>query len=120
MKGFEFRKALMQEHFNENYVESNKYPNGDFKGVIVNNAEINYNKPGTYTARVRGQLTMHGVTKDVETNGTVVVEPNGLKTSTVFNIQLSDYNIKRPALVKDKLSNTIQISVDCKLEALKG
>jgi hypothetical protein len=39
MKGFEFRKALMQEHFNENYVESNKYPNGDFKGVIVNNAE---------------------------------------------------------------------------------
>jgi polyisoprenoid-binding protein YceI len=120
MKGFEFRKALMQEHFNENYVESNKYPNGEFKGVIVNNADINYSKPGTYTARVRGKLTMHGVTKDVETNGTVVVEGDGLKTNTVFNIQLSDYNIKRPALVKDKLSNTIQISVDCKLEALKG
>jgi hypothetical protein len=45
MKGFEFKKALMQEHFNENYVKSDKYPNGEFKGVVTNNAEINHNKP---------------------------------------------------------------------------
>src|SRR6476619_4983321 len=50
MKGFEFEKQLMQQHFNENYVESNKYPNAEFKGTITNNSDINYSKDGTYTA----------------------------------------------------------------------
>src|SRR5215217_2290152 len=112
MKSFEFKKALMQEHFNENYIESDKFPNGDFKGTIVNNSEINYSKPGTYTAKVQGKLTIHGVTKDVATTGTVVVAPDGLKTASVFNVTLKDFNIKRPSLVKDKLSNNIQITVD--------
>lgn len=120
MKGFEFKKALMQEHFNENYVESDKFPTGEFKGEVINNAEINYSKPGTYPAKVKGKLTIHGVTKEVATTGTVTVEATGVKTSSVFNVSLADYNIKRPAMVRDKLSNTIQISVDCKLDALKG
>jgi len=120
MKSFEFKKALMQEHFNSDYVESDTYPNGEFKGAIVNNAAINYNKPGTYTANVKGKLTIHGVTRDVATTGTVTVAPDGLKTNAIFNVSLSDYKIKRPALVKDKLSNTIQITVDCKLDPLKG
>jgi len=120
LKSFEFKKALMQEHFNDDYVESDKFPNGEFKGTIVNNTEINYSKPGTYTAKVRGQLTIHGVTKDVSTTGTVTIAPDGLKTTSVFNVTLNDFNIKRPSLVKDKLSNTIQITVDCKLDALNG
>src|SRR6478735_348429 len=56
MKGFEFRKALMQEHFNENYIESDKYPKSDFKGVIVNSSEIDFKKNGTYDAKVKGKL----------------------------------------------------------------
>ena len=120
MKGFAFKKALMQEHFNENYVESDTYPTGEFKGTITNNAQINYTKPGTYPANVQGKLTLHGVTKDIATAGTVVVEGDGLKATAVFNVLLSDYKIKRPAMVKDKLSNTIRISVDCKLDALKN
>src|SRR5688500_16222954 len=64
MKAFEFEKALMQEHFNENYVESDKFPKADFKGSVVNNSEVNYSKPGTYTVVVKGKLTMHGVTKE--------------------------------------------------------
>ncbi|HEY1114451.1 MAG TPA: YceI family protein [Chitinophagaceae bacterium] len=120
MKGFEFQKALMQEHFNENYVESHKYPKGEFKGTIVNNADINYSKPGTYPATVQGKLTIHGVTRDVLATGTVTVDgPNLLATSS-FNIRLSDYNIKVPSVVKDKLSNNIKITVDTKLEPLKG
>lgn len=120
MKSFEFKKALMQEHFNENYVESDKFPAAEFKGTIINNAEILYSKPGTYPAKVQGKLTIHGVTRDVATTGSITVAPDGLKTATVFNVSLSDYNIKRPALVKDKLSNTIQITVDCKLDPLKS
>ena len=110
----------MQEHFNSDYVESDKFPNGEFKGTVVNNTEINYTKPGTYTAKVRGKLTIHGVTEDVSTNGTVTVAADGLKTNAVFNISLSDFNIKRPSIVKDKISNTIQVTVDCKLDPLNG
>jgi hypothetical protein len=120
MKSFEFKKALMQEHFNEDYVESDKFPNGDFKGAITNISEINWSKHGTYTAKVRGKLTIHGVTRDVSTTGTITVAPDGLKTTSVFNVSLNDFNIKRPALVKDKLSNTIQITVDCKLDPLQS
>jgi len=70
MKGFEFEKQLMQQHFNENYVESDKYPKAEFKGTISNNSTINYSKDGNYPAKVKGKLTIHGVTKDVETTGT--------------------------------------------------
>jgi polyisoprenoid-binding protein YceI len=119
MKGFEFRKQLMQQHFNENYVESDKYPKGDFKGTITNNSEINYNKNGVYPAKATGKLTIHGVTKDIQTNGTIKVQDGKLELNSSFNVLVSDYNIKIPAVVKDKVSNTIKITVDCLLEPLK-
>ncbi|HEY0750565.1 MAG TPA: YceI family protein [Chitinophagaceae bacterium] len=120
MKGFEFDKALMQEHFNENYIESDKYPKADFKGTITNNGDINYTKPGTYTANVNGKLTIRGITKDVQTTGTIKVEGENLATTSAFNILLSDYNIKIPAVVKDKINNNVKISVNAKLEPLKN
>jgi polyisoprenoid-binding protein YceI len=120
MKGFEFEKQLMQQHFNENYVESDKYPKAEFKGTITNNSEINYTKDGTYTAKVKGKLTIHGVTKDVETTGTVKVDGGKVNTTSTFNILLSDYNIKIPSVVKEKISNSIKVTVDCKLEPLKS
>lgn len=120
MKGFEFPKALMQEHFNENYIESDKYPRGEFKGTITNNSAIDYTKEGTYTAKVKGQLTIHGVTKNIETTGTLKVDGGKIDATSVFNILLSDYKIKIPSVVKEKLSNNIKVSVDCQLEPLKG
>lgn len=118
MKGFEFERALMQEHFNENYVESEKFPRGEFKGQITNNSEVNYTKDGSYPLKVKGTLTMHGITKDVETTGILVVKQGKLSTNAVFNIQLSDYNISIPSVVSDKISNTVNIAVDCLLEPL--
>jgi polyisoprenoid-binding protein YceI len=120
MKSFEFEKQLMQQHFNENYVESDKYPKGEFKGVIVNNGDINYAKDGVYKAKVKGKMTIHGVTKDVETTGTIKVDGGKINANSVFNVLLSDYNIKIPSVVKDKISKTIKISVDCQLEPLKS
>jgi len=119
MRGFEFRKALMQEHFNENYVESHKYPRADFKGQVVNNSGIDYKKNGAYTAKVKGKLTIHGVTKDVETDGKMTVNNNRLQANASFNILLSDYNISIPGVVKDNINNTVTITVDCSLEPLK-
>ncbi|MGN6400165.1 MAG: YceI family protein [Flavisolibacter sp.] len=119
MKGFEFPKALMQEHFNENYVESDKYPKAEFKGSVTNNANIDYTKDGTYTAQVSGQLTIHGVTKNINTTGSFKVDGGKIDANAVFNVLVSDYKIKIPSIVKDKVSNTIKVTVDCRLEPLK-
>jgi len=120
MKGFEFEKQLMQQHFNENYVESDKYPKAEFKGTITNNPAINYSKDGSYPTRVKGKLTIHGVSKDVETTGTLKINGGKIDANSTFNVLISDYNIKIPAVVKDKVSNTIKITVDCDLEPLKS
>ena len=120
MKGFEFRKALMQEHFNENYVESSKFPRAEFKGQIVNNSEINYQQDGTYRANAKGKLTIHGETKEVESAGTITIKDGRISATSGFNILLSDYKISIPALVKDKVSNNVSITVNCTLELLKS
>lgn len=119
MKGFEFKRALMQEHFNENYVESHKYPKAEFKGQIANNSEINYAKDGEYNAKVKGKLTMHGETKEVETTGKVTVKGGKVSTMANFQILLSDFKVSIPSVVSDKISNTVNIKVDCSLEPLK-
>ncbi|HEX8314539.1 MAG TPA: YceI family protein [Flavisolibacter sp.] len=120
MKGFEFEKKLMQEHFNENYVESGKFPKATFKGSVANNSTVNYAKDGTYKVNVKGKMTIHGVTKEVEAPGTVKVNAGKIDATSTFNIQLSDYNISIPSVVKEKVSNTIRVTVDTKLEPLKG
>src|SRR5687767_5579481 len=65
MKSFNFRKALMEEHFNENYIESNKYPKSTFKGKVTNLDQFDVTKNGKYTLDVAGELTLHGVTQKV-------------------------------------------------------
>lgn len=120
MKSFEFEKQLMEQHFNENYVESNKYPKSEFKGTIINNSEINYSKDGTYTAKVKGKLTIHGITQDIETTGTLKINGGKIDATSTFNVLLSDYKISIPSIVKDKVSNSIKIDVECNLEPLKN
>lgn len=119
IKGFEFKNEEMQDHFNSDYLESDKYPKAEFKGQILNNTAINYTKPGTYPAQVKGLLTIHGVTKEVPTNGTIITSTDGLKISATFTIQVADYNIKIPALVRDKIAKTVKVIVDCNLDPLK-
>ena len=120
MKGFEFKKALMQEHFNENYIESHKYPGAEFKGSLTNNAEINYEKDdATYQAKVSGQLTIHGITKPLEAPVTLTINGGKIEGNSTFTLLLSDYNISIPSLVKDKINNSVKVTVDVKLEPLK-
>ncbi len=111
MKGFVFKKALMQEHFNENYVESDKYPKAIFKGLIENSSSIDLSKDNTTYAKVSGTLSMHGQTKPVATTAVITVR-NGIVSSTVkFNLLLADYKIKIPSVVEDKISKKIDIAV---------
>ncbi len=119
LKGFEFEKALMQEHFNENYVESDKYPKSEFTGQIINNTAINYSKEGVYSANVKGKLILHGEAKAVEANGKIEMKNGKLLLNADFNILLSDFKISIPALVKENISDQTKISVECQMELLK-
>jgi polyisoprenoid-binding protein YceI len=119
IKAFSFDKALMQEHFNENYLESTKFPKATFKGKVVNAAAVNLAKDGTYTADVEGKLTMHGVTKDVKTKATFVVKGGKISASTSFKVLLADYAISIPSVVKDNVSKEMNIEVKNSFELLK-
>lgn len=119
IKGFLFEKALMQEHFNENYLESSKYPSATFKGEITNLSEINFAKDGTYTAKVKGKMNIHGVEKDVETTGTVKVSGGAVTIHSEFTVKCSDYNIKIEAGKVASISNDIKVTVDATLNPMK-
>lgn len=120
MKGFAFERALMEEHFNENYVESSKYPKAEFKGEIKNIDKVDFTKDGSFNVKVKGKLTMHGVSNDVETDAKLVIQGGKIKANANFNVKLSDYNVSIPGLVADKVSKEAKINVSCTLELLKS
>jgi len=114
MKGFEFEKSLMQEHFNDDYVESDKFPKSVFKGNMSNIKDIDFSKDGTYTATVTGNLTIHGITKSITVPAQLVVTNASLQASSEFSIVLSDYGIKIPSMVSGDISNSIRIKANFK------
>ncbi len=121
IKSFEFKQALMQEHFNENYMESDKFPESNFKGKILNLSAVNFTKDGTYDVEVEGKLTIHGTTNDIKTKGTIIVKEGGVKleAKSKFSIKLKDYNIKNDKLQAQTLSENIDLTINCILSELK-
>jgi polyisoprenoid-binding protein YceI len=113
--GFHFESALMEEHFNENYLESKKFKSATFKGSITNLKDVNLKKDGTYPVKVSGKLTMHGVTKDVTTDGKVVVK-GGIITEAQaeFVTKLADYGVVIPGAVNDKIATEAKLKVHLK------
>lgn len=118
LKSFEFKKALMQEHFNKDYVESDKFPKSEFKGQVTNNSTVNYSANGSYPVTVKGKLTIHGETKDIEASGTIIVKDGKVQANAIFNVVIADYKIIIPKLYKDNISKSIKITVDCALDPL--
>ena len=119
IKSFQFEKALMQEHFNENYMESNKFPKSTFKGQIENYSSLDLTKNGKYNVKVKGQLTIHGVTKDVVTDGTIQIQNDKIDCQSTFEVAVADYGIVIPAVVKDNIAKNVKIKVMANLEPLK-
>jgi polyisoprenoid-binding protein YceI len=120
MKSFVFEKALMQEHFNENYVESDKYPNATFVGKVTNLKDVNLAKEGIYNVEVAGKLTIHGETKEIREKGTLEVKGGAIFAKSKFNVLLSDYKISIPNTVVNNISKTIEVTVDLYLEKLNN
>lgn len=118
IRGFEFEKALMQEHFNENYMESEKFPNSTFNGKITNIKDVNLGKDGVYKVVVEGDLTMHGVTNKVKVNGTLEVKGGKVVGKAVFNVSPKDYNINIPKAVINNIAEAIQVDVNVTLDKL--
>jgi polyisoprenoid-binding protein YceI len=108
-KNFLFEKQLMQDHFNENYVESDKYPKAQFAGTITGNIGTT---PGIYKVQIDGKLTLHGVTKPVSMPAELELKEGKLTGKSAFSIKPSDYNIKIPSLVKDKIAAEIPVQVN--------
>jgi len=117
MKSFEFEKALMQEHFNENYAESDKYPNAMFKGKVINIADIDFSTDGEYPAVIEGDLTIHGTTNKVKHSGTFTIKGGTIHGMAVFNVKPEDYKIKIPSAVTKKIADSLEVTVDVKLSA---
>ena len=115
IKSFKFERELMQQHFNENYMESDKFPKSEFKGKINNMSDVNLSKDGTYNVTVSGKLTIHGVTKDVSVPGTVTVKGKEATTKAKFAVKLADYKIEIPGVVADKLNKEASLTIDAVL-----
>lgn len=114
IKSFEFEKALMQEHFNENYMQSEKFPKASFDGKIVNLSSVNFKKDGVYEVEVEGDLEIHGVKKHIKEKGKIEVKGTKISTKAVFKISLKEYDIKNDKL--ENINENIEITVDVTME----
>jgi len=116
MKSFKFQRALMEEHFNENYIQSEKYPKCTFSGKFVDFPSENFTKNGTFKTVVEGDMTMHGVTKHVNQAGTLEIKDGKIYAKSKFNIKPEDYGIEIPSLVRDKIASSMEINVEITYE----
>lgn len=117
--GFVFESAFMQEHFNETYMESGKFPKATFKGRVDNMSSINLLKDGTYKAVVVGDLTMHGVTKNITVDGNFVVSGGKITANSKFYVKPTEYGIVIPGDKADSISNNIEVTITANLVELK-
>lgn len=113
LKGFIFTKELMQEHFNENYVESDKYPKASFNGSYT--GEVPTGKDGVYKVTVKGNLTLHNVTRPIEAEAVIEVRNGHLLGKTEFKVKPEDFNINIPSIVRDKIDKemAVKVNIDC-------
>lgn len=109
IKSFTFKSSLMQEHFNENYMESDKFPDARFVGKV--NENIDWKKDGTYPVTVTGKLTVHGVDKDRTVPGTITVKNGVISINAKFDIACKDHGIKIPSMMSEKIAEVIAVTV---------
>jgi len=117
IKNFEFAKDLMKEHFNENYMESEKFPYGIFKGTINGNYDLS--KDGTYEVTAEGVLTIHGVEQKRTLPSKLVVRGSAVSLESVFMVKLVDHDIEIPQLVFQNIAEEIEVTIKSNLVPYK-
>ena len=119
IKGFEFGSQLMQDHFNENYMESDKFPKSTFSGEINNIKNVNFGLNGTYPVTVKGVIEIHGIKKEITANGKFKIDHGSIGCSSEFIVNMGDFGIVIPGVVSDKLSKTAKININCVFALMK-
>lgn len=109
IKDFMFAKTLMQEHFNEKYMETEKFPKSTFQGKIVG---FDAAKKGPQTVKAQGKIILHGVTRTLDVPGTMEVQGNRILMKSVFVAKLIDYNITRPEIMFQKIAEQVDVTID--------
>lgn len=108
IREFQFEKKLMQEHFNEKYMESEKYPKATFSGKLIN---LDVTKTNEQQVKAKGKLTIHGVTKDVELDGTAQLGDR-IFLKSKFMVKLADYNVTIPQLMFQNIAEEVEVTVN--------
>ncbi len=113
-----FNSPLQREHFNENYLESGKFPSIIFEGRIIESIDLS--RPGTYKVRAKGEFTVHGVTHERIIEALCVVTPDGIRVNSLFTVLLSDHAIRVPRVVQQKVASNVQVHVDLRFGPKRG
>jgi polyisoprenoid-binding protein YceI len=111
MKGFDFTNQLMEDHFNESYAESDKYPKASFKGTVTDITKVDFTKDGSYKINYTGKLTIKNVTKDVTGTATIVVKGGKVTATSALKVKPKDYNISIPATAGAKIAEEITVDI---------
>lgn len=109
-----FNSPLQREHFNENYMQSQQYPDAQFTGKIIE--EVDWSKDGVYPVRVKGQLTLKGISAEKIIKGTISIDKGQIRIQSEFGVLLSDYEIKIPKVVFQKIAEEILLTVDLQMK----
>lgn len=117
IRSFQFQKSLMQEHFNENYMESDKYPNASFSGKI--SEKIDASKNGSYPVNAVGTLEVHGVKQNRTIPGTITVSNGAVSMKSEFTVMCKDHKIEIPKLVFEKIAESIRVQIAANYVAYK-
>jgi len=117
IKGFIFEKKLMQEHFNEKYMESDKFPYASFSGKIKDT--IDYKKDGVYKTTISGKLNIHGVEKERIIPGTITVKGGEINIDSKFMVALKDHDITIPSIVFQNIAEVIEVKIKSTLTEYK-
>ncbi|MBK7964596.1 MAG: YceI family protein [Bacteroidetes bacterium] len=112
-----FNSQLQRDHFNENYMESDLFPNCTFSGKIID--EVNFMKEGTYPVRAKGVLTIKGVSQERIVKGIVYIKGDELFLTAEFVVNLRDHDIRIPRIVQQKIAPEIEVSLTSKMKLLK-
>lgn len=120
VKSFVFKRTLMQEHFNENYIESDKYPKATFAGRFVGFDAATLATAGPHPVQVDGNLTLHGVTHRIQVPATVELKSGQVLAAAAFSVASADYNIEIPLLVRNNIAKTMAVRVDLACDAVAG
>ena len=119
IKSFEFTLATAKEHFNESYMESDKYPKASFKGSIINIEDINFKEEKSYQLNAKGSITIRGITKTIKFPVEIIIKNKNIIAKSEFNLSIDDFNIEVPKLVDHRVAKSILVRVHMKYTPYK-